>query len=367
MTAASLASLLAKPLFLTMPLLLLLIDGWATAWKLRGREAAALLPEKLPLAAIAATFVGLTIWAQRSIGATELVTATLPERLAHGVVSYWRYLFMQVWPVHLSVFYPYLPTSMGAGAVVLAGLAAVTAACWSLRQRWPAGLFGWLWFCIALVPMAGFVQAGSQGYADRFSLLPSVGLVVVLVFSLPARWAARRRTIAWAGSLAALLLVVLTERRLTLWQSTVPLLEDALQTAPDDYALHNNVALAYLRQGQLRTAASHFRRATELNPQYLPAIQDGYDAYRAVRDLAGAVGLLEGVVQRDPTNAYAQDLLGITLASTGRIAESVSHFRAAVRLDPASAAYQDHLAQAQAATRPAASAPATAPAPASGE
>jgi hypothetical protein len=362
--AAFTASLLAKPLFVSLPLLLLLLD----VWPLKGTRSVESLPfallTKLHLFFLAAGASVVTIFAQHSIGALDLVPVSLSTRLAHAAIAPMRYLYLQFLPVGLSVRYPYdLHPAPGAVALSLLLLAAITAACIALRRSRPHLLVGWLWFLVSLLPMAGILQAGEQAYADRFTLFPSVGLLMMLVYSLPpAAFAAARlgTTLSAAAALAGLLLL-LTLQRLTVWRSSVALLEDALRTAPNAYDLHYNVALAESRERNFPAAARHYQRSMELKPDFAPAFENAVRTFTAARDAAGLLALLQEAVAMDPNNAGKHDLLGRMLASTGHLPDALPHFEAAVRLDPAYPPYRNHLDQARAALGPA-SVPATVPA-----
>jgi tetratricopeptide (TPR) repeat protein len=194
--------------------------------------------------------------------------------------------------------------------------------------------------------MIGILQAGPQAYADRFTLLPSIGLFIMLAWSLPT---ARLKPLLAGTAALALLSIILTLHRLSFWKSTTTLLQDALTTNPNDYSLHYNLALALARAKDYPDAAAHFARAAELNPSYRPSFRQAVTAYRAAGNPAPAIPLLARLLALDPNDPEAHDLLALALTATRRLPEALPHFEAATRLAPDDATYRSHLTQARSA------------------
>ncbi|HVS73628.1 MAG TPA: tetratricopeptide repeat protein [Phycisphaerae bacterium] len=354
-TLAFVASLLAKPMLLMFPFLLLLLDYWPLGRMRSRREASRLVLQKVHLFVIAAIFAGITVFAQREGGALELVPASAAVRVENAAISLVHYLYLDLVPVRLSLIYAYdlHPSVVGVvGAVLL--LLLITAICVWQRRRFPHLLVGWLWFLIAFVPMIGLVQAGAQAYADRFTLLPSVGLFVMLAWSLPAA-SFLKPTLA-GSAVAAALLAGLSLYRLSFWRSSVPLFRDALRTDPDDFALDYNLGLALMREHDFADAARRFARSAELNPDFPKAFSHALLAARA-SPAEVAVPVLRRLVAVSPQNPEAHDMLGLALTVTKHLADALPQFREAARLNPHNAMYAHHVEQAEIAL--ATSAPAT--------
>jgi Flp pilus assembly protein TadD len=342
-TLAFTASLLAKPLLLMFPFLLLLLDYWPLGRFTSPQASSRLVLEKLHLFAIAALVAALTFFAQHEGGATSLIPPSPVIQIANAAIAFLQYLRLDLFPLHLSLLYPYnLHPSLLLAAAAILLLIFFTALTARLRRHYPHLFVGWLWFLLAFVPMIGLVQAGEQAYADRFTLLPSVGLFILLAYSLP--FARRMRLALFTTLLLATLSIGLALHRLSFWRSSALLLQDALRTAPDSYAMHYNLALALMRSGDAPDAAAHFTRAAELNPDFLAALPKALAACRASPP-AIAVPLLFRLVQLNPQSPEAHDLLAATLLATGRPVDALPHAQAATRLAPANPAYRTHLTQ----------------------
>jgi tetratricopeptide (TPR) repeat protein len=341
------ASLLAKPMFLTFPLLLLLLDYWPLHRLRSPAQLPRLVLEKLHLFVIALLFGAITVFGQHEIGALDMTSVPFPARLAHASLSLWDYLYLHIAPFHLSVLYPYdVHPSFFMAAVGFLLLLLIAVACFRQRRQRPHLLAGWLWFLVAFFPMIGILQAGPQAYADRFTLLPSIGLFIMLAWSLPT---ARLKPLLAGTAALALLSIALTLHRLSFWKSTTTLLQDALTTNPNDYSLHYNLALALARAKDYPDAAAHFTRAAELNPSYRPSFLQAVTAYRAAGNPAPAIPLLARLLALDPNDPEAHDLLALALTATRRLPEALPHFEAATRLAPEDATYRSHLSQARSA------------------
>ena len=313
-------SLLAKPMWVTLPFLLLLLDGWPLRRGLR-------IAEKLPLLALSAASSAITIVAQHEGGAMSGSELGLLPRIANALVAYVRYLEKTAWPWPLAVHYPYpdaIPAWQVAGAALL--LAALTAAAVALRRERPWLLVGWLWFLGALVPVIGLVQVGAQSMADRYAYLPHIGLFLALV------WELRPPAAVGAGAVAALSAVTFVQ--LGYWRSHDALFEHAVEVSPDDAIAHGTLSQGLRRDGRLEEALPHAQLAVRLSPlnsrhwNNLGAIE--YDLYReedGIRDVARALEL-------EPGYALAWRNLGQFEVDVGRVDEGVAALLQAQRLAP---------------------------------
>jgi Flp pilus assembly protein TadD len=403
-------ALLAKPMPVTLPLLLLALDWWPLGrWTpLPGVPAPAaaafarLLPparlwrEKAPLLALAAASSVVTLIVQERGGAMQ-VSAGVPlaARAANAAVAYAVYLRKALWPADLAVFYPFPwgglpPFTVAAAAVVLA--AAAVAALRSARRR-PWIAVGAAWYVGTLVPVIGLVQVGEQALADRYTYLPLVGPFVAAAWWLAAVAArGRRATVAAAAAALAVLGVLgaLSARQVRVWHDSVALFSHAVAVTRDNYVAHNNLGTTLLEHGRAAEAIPHFEevvrtfgwsprghqnlgralvavgRPAEAVPHLLRAIEiDPADplprrnlgvALAAAGRQGEAIAAWREAVRLDPRDAAALDLLGVALAKEGRAGEAVPLLESAAALDPASQSIRTHLAiarrQAAAVTRP---------------
>ena len=265
--------LMAKPMVVTLPFVLLLLDVWPLG-RLRldepdwGRRLMRLTAEKLPLLGLSAAASLVTLQYQT----TSLVSLeSLPwrVRLANSAVSYAVYIGKTLLPRHLAVFYPIpleIPAWKAVGAAVL--IAALTAlAAWKVRQA-PWLLVGWLWFLGTLVPVIGLVQVGRQAMADRYTYLPSIGLFLAICWGLPALAASRRWRAALAVSavLALLALTAATRAQVHHWADSVTLYRHALAVTRGNYVANIGLARALASRRDWSGAAEQYRAALALRP-----------------------------------------------------------------------------------------------------
>ena len=371
-------SLLAKPTWVTLPALLLLLDGWPLQrlqgapfidpeppalprWTLRQ-----LLFEKVPLLALSIGSAIVTMIAQDRGGSmTSLEAASFGTRLANASVAYVRYLGKTLWPASLSVYYPWEgvpPAWQVLGSAVL--LAAVTAAALVLVRAKPWLAVGWLWFLGTLVPVIGLVQVGSQSMADRYAYLPIAGLFLAAVWTV-------RLPLRVRVPLAAAVLLVLSA--VTFWQvetwvdqetlfrHAVALdpgngfahgalgdglrikgrldearseAEEAVRLGPGSSRHWNNLGVILLEQRQLPEAQDAFARAVQLDPKYVHALVSLGDLEQRNGDLEAAAREFREAVRLQPDSAAAWSSLAVLCQSRGELDEAGRAFEAAARAEP---------------------------------
>ena len=371
--------LMSKTMLVTLPCVLLLLDYWPLRRLRWGDEPAAaeepsqfpprsvwwLVVEKLPLLALSLIASTWTVVFQSSGGAMwGYRDLTLGQRAANAVVSVPRYLWNIAWPADLSVFYPH-PGSWSAwkiavAATLVAGLSAGAAA---LYRRRPYVTVGWFWFLGMLVPVSGFIQVGLQSMADRYTYLPSIGLLVAIAWWL-SDWLRQRPRLKPAVALAACLAVaamsVATWRQQRHWSDTMALFQQALAVDPDNWLAHNTVGTLHTRAGDAArargdaeaarraydTAAAHLRRSVQLNPDhYLTFHNYGWSLQRLGR-LEEAAEQYRRSMRIRPEFGLSELHLAITLAQLGRMRDSLPHFERAASLLPDDADARSHWGEA---------------------
>jgi len=360
LVAAFALGLMSKPMVVTLPAVLLLLDWWPLG-RLgfpggpgAGAAARRALLEKVPLLALAAGASALTIVAQRAGGAVvALGDLPLGTRAAVAAAAIEHYLATTLWPAGLSVFYPYPqgPPAAGRVAAALLLLAGVTAAAVRWRETRPNLLAGWLAFLGMLVPVLGLVQVGAQAAADRFTYLPRIGLLLMLCWSLPGRRASRAgRALAAAAGLAAVALLVPPARaQIERWGDPVALLEHGAARTPESWRGRLLLGEAYAAAGRLPEAAASYGRALELLPVLAPAEAGlGRVLLREGRPAEAEAHFRRARLAdpRDATTAYG---LGLALAAQDRLAEAIDAYREAAALDPGYLPARGNLALALAA------------------
>jgi len=281
--------LLSKPMLVTVPCILLLVDYWPLnrfgvfdpaaidapeGGRRRWRIAGALLREKIPFFLLSLAVGLLTFFAQRSGGAVNITASEgIVSRIGNVLAGYSGYLVKLVWPRDLTVLYlrpaspPILTVAFGAAILVIFFALAVG----GMRRR-PYIAVGGLWFGIMLLPVSGLVPVGLQSIADRYTYLPAIGLGLAVAWGATdqvtgLRFGGTRRVLLGAVAGAVLIACAgLTRHQLPYWENTETLMNHALQVDPDNYVAHENLAVYYSKRGQTEAARVHRQRACELDP-----------------------------------------------------------------------------------------------------
>ncbi len=330
--------LLAKPMLVTLPFVLLLLDYWPLA-RLSRAGAMRLVREKLPFFALAAVVSVVTYRVQVSAGAVSaLEDHPLPLRLANALITYVAYVRDTIVPTGLAVFYPYpraIPTWQVVGTLVF--LLGTTAGVLRLGRRHPYLAVGWLWYLGTLVPVIGLIKQGDQAMADRFTYLPSIGLFLMLAWTalpLAARPGLRRTGLVCAalGTLAAC--AVLTWRQLGHWATSERLFTHTLAVTADNHLAHLNLGVALHASGDQVAARGHFARALALKPTHPKALVNVGMTLAEQGDRRGAIDHYRRAIAVSPGYASAHFNLGLALADEGRLDEAAAALAKALEAMP---------------------------------
>jgi tetratricopeptide (TPR) repeat protein len=386
--------LMAKPMVVTLPFVLLLLDYWplgrlgteASPNRQTFKKRMKPLWEKAPLFFLSLASCVITFLVQRHGPAVQsLEQVPLANRFANALVSYVQYLKKMIWPRGLAVYYPHpgdaLPPWQIVGAFFLLGCISLIV-CLKARRH-PYLIVGWLWFLGTLVPVIGFVQVGGQAMADRYTYVPLIGLFLAGVWgmnSLAAKWTTRKSVLL---SIAFSVLSVLgysSWRQVARWKNNITLFQHALQVTTDNQLAHNQVGFALSKEGKVEEGIEHFLEALRITPQYVNAhinlgnaykdqgkLEQAAEHYRKVLQfvpnhvtaknnlgillamegkMEASMALFSDVLKIDPENVRAHNNLGIALAKQGKFDEAINHFSEALRVDPTSAFARKNLDQA---------------------
>ena len=343
--------LMSKPMVVTLPFVLLLLDYWPLArWSRQNLWG--LVVEKAPFFLLSAIVSVVTYVVQKNGGMLkELARVSVPlsgaARLENALVAYGRYLGKLIWPVDLCAFYPH-PGHWPAEQVVLAGLLllGISAFVWVVRRRWPYGLMGWLWFLGTLIPVIGLVQAGSQSMADRYSYIPSIGILMVLVWGvhqMTRGWHHQGIILSMAGGALVLACIILTRHQIGYWKDDVSVWRRAVAVTGNNYDAHNRLGRALSSQKRFAEAVREFQEAARLNPGLAEAYCSlGYISSSQGR-VAEAVADYQRALAVRPDYVAVHNSLGELLRQEGRLDEAIDHFRKAVEIEPDSAISQNNL------------------------
>ena len=377
--------LMAKPMLVTLPLVLLVLDVWPLGrlgrtgpagdapGAARTRTWRGLVLEKVPLVALAAVSSAVTFLVQQRGGAVSgLAVIPLARRLANATVACAAYPLKAIWPNGLSAFYPYpasIPAAEVAGAIL--SLIAVSILAARLARSRPYLLAGWLWYLITIAPVIGIVQVGRQAMADRYTYVPLVGLFIAVAWGAcdaMGRWSARRVALPAAAAVIIALYAVSARAQIGWWADSTLLWQHALAVDPGNYfalnslgylsnetgrtdeaaryfsgairfapdypEAHNNLGLTRARQGRLDEAIAEYRKALALNPNLAAANENLGKALASQGRTDEAIRQFRTALGAQPDLASAHSGLGKALASQGRIDDAIAEYREALRLNP---------------------------------
>ena len=369
--AAFALGLLCKSMLVTLPFVLLLLDYWPLGrfpisdfrFPILGR----LVVEKLPFFALAAAACAATYAVQDQTGAVTAAEAfPLDARVGNALVSYCRYLGKFFWPADLAVYYP-LPVHWPVGEVLLAAafLSGVSVFLFMQRNRQPWMLMGWLWFLGTLVPVIGLVQVGRQAMADRYLYIPSIGLLILVIWSADSLCQSWRPATAatlnpqpstlnrvglWALSVAGAAALVgcciLTRQQLAYWKSSETLWQRAIAVTKNNAIALANLGHACFVQGRVDEAIVHCQESVRLDPELVIGhVNLGVALLKRGR-LDEAVSEQQAALKLQPDNEDAHYNLGLALLRKGQRDEAISELQEAVRLKPTDTDAQRDLTKA---------------------
>jgi Flp pilus assembly protein TadD len=363
--------LLSKPMLVTLPFVMLLLDFWPLERMPNLSKTQKLILEKWPFFGLTVTFCVITWAAQKSAGATTATAHSPGFQVANALVSYIEYIGRTFWPAKLAVIYPFSPISIGLAAGAGIVLLVISISFLLAAKQKPYLLMGWLWYLGTLVPVIGLVQVGDQSSADRYTYIPIIGLFIIFVWGAAetmARWRFPKQTAGLAGAVILLACAVDTAYQLQFWRNGVTLFDRALavttdnalaqndyatalaaagdvhdafphyaeaaRLAPNDAVMQNNYGVALMRDGQTNAAIAQYEQAIRLQTNY----PDAYSNLGTVLATEGhfdeAIALLNHAVSLQPDNVDLHDNLAAALLMQGKPDDAVAQYREAIRLNP---------------------------------
>jgi tetratricopeptide (TPR) repeat protein len=378
--------LMCKPMLVTLPLVLLLLDYWplgrlsrlhsVPAWQAGVKcqvsgadspvpphvsrftfhvsrlvpEMSHLLLEKLPLLGLAVASCAVTIFAQKAL-IQSFEKLSLPLRMGNASISCVAYLGQMFWPSRLAIFYPFAAGGVGVLEVVLSVvlLAGISTGVFLLRRRCPCFLTGWLWYLIMLMPVIGIVQVGIQARADRYTYLPQIGLYLMLTWAavdLCAGWR-HRRVVLGGGSVIILTALIICARTQTAyWRNSESLWTHTLACTSDNYTAHNILGNALLQKGKADEAIAHYQTALQIKPDYVEAYNNLGNALLQKGRVDEAIAHFQMALQIKPDYVVTSYNLGNALLQNGKVDEAMVQFQTALQIKPDYAEAHNNLGNA---------------------
>lgn len=339
--------LMSKPMLVTVPIVLLLIDWWPLQRFINGKSISALIIEKIPLFILSMASAVVTLIAQRqSVGSTNQLPISL--RIGNAIVSYLIYLWKTVWPTNLAPFYPHPETAipLWITATSAALLMAITGVALVLRKRYPYVLTGWLWYVVMLVPVIGVIQVGWQARADRYTYLSEIGIYLAVTWAtidFVASWRHRRTLLSALATAVILLLASLARIQTSYWKDNETLWTHTIAVTQDNDVAQNNLGTVLFQHGQLDAALSHFELATRVRSGNAAAQDNLARVLRRKGRIAEAIAHCRKALDIEPDKIETRDMLGTMLFQQGDVEAAIAEWREVLKRQPDSYA-QNSLA-----------------------
>ncbi len=332
--------LMSKPMLVTLPFVLLILDYWPLKRFMSDKPVAGrLVLEKAPFFILSIISCIITYFAQQSGDAVgSLVHYPLIIRIENSLVSYMAYIIKMVWPFNLALLYPF-PVSQPWWKVAGAFLSLIFMCLLvfkSIKQR-PYLVAGWLWYLGTLVPVIGLVQVGSQAMADRYTYVPIIGLFIIIAWGTPelvSRLRNRKKVLAVTTVSLLLIITSVTILQLRHWAGSTAIFEHTINTTDNNCVMHYSLGNTLSDLGRLKEAMANYAEALRINPDY-------EEAYNNMGIILAKLGKLDDAIlhysrklQEDPDNAKAHYNLGLAFARQNRLDEASIHFSQVLRISP---------------------------------
>jgi cytochrome c-type biogenesis protein CcmH/NrfG len=352
--------LMSKPMLVTLPFVLLLLDYWplrrlkfvqessrneilekTTAKK---SEVLWLILEKVPLFLLTIGLSIVTVHLQKITGAVNAMDMfSLQTRVTNAVVSYLEYLGKMVWPSGLSILYPHPGNTLPLWQGILCGMALVGITIISIRliKKAPYFAVGWFWYLGTLVPVIGIVQVGAQAMADRFTYIPLIGIFIIVAWGVPeliSKWRHKEKVLSVSAGIIIFTLLITTWKQASHWKNSITVFKHAIRVTDKKYPtlsrIHNNLGIVLYAEGKKQEAISHYKMAIKTNSAHAKAYYNLGIALTAERKNEEAISWYKKAIRLNPNFTNAHYNLGIILLQIGVLQEAVYHFRETVRLRP---------------------------------
>ena len=355
--AAFALGLMAKPMLVTLPCVLLLLDYWPLRRTKPTQSAGnnspeghgplgtgnrkalfSLVLEKIPFFILAAASATATFIAQKgAIQPVELLS--LKARITNSLVSYASYIAKMFWPKGLAVFYPHLGDTLPIWQIAVAFVVLSCASAWVIlcgrRRRYL--IVGWLWYIGTLVPVIGVIQTGAQAMADRYTYIPLTGLLIIIAWYVPdlaSQYRYRRIIIFFLAFVWCVALMTCSYIQVGYWRSSIMLFKRALSVTSNNLVAHNNLGTALAKEGNVEQAIDHFKAALRIEPNDIDARSNLAENLAEQGRLDEAMQHYSKLVHLDPRRAETYNSLGLVMAEQGYLEKAIVVYRSGLESNP---------------------------------
>jgi len=353
--------LMAKPMLVTLPFVLLLLDYWpldrlAAPWAVktaaipdRRRILYRVIIEKIPFFALAAVSSVITFIVQKGSGAVPDINAlSLQSRVANAFLSYAKYIDKMFWPQDLAVFYPLDARTIQSWQMVPCALLMIVVSVLAIRfGRKQKYLFvGWFWFVGTFIPVIGLVQVGAQAYADRYTYIPYIGLFIIIAWGLPellSKWPQRKIALGISMVIVLTTLGICAHRQVSYWNNSAALFSHAIEVTQNNYLAYNNLGIAYGSLGRHQDAIETYKQAIRIKPDFVEAHYNLGVAYGKLGREQDEIEAYKQAIRIKPDYADAHYNLGIAYGELSRYQDAVEAYKQAIRIKPDYAEAQSNL------------------------
>ena len=341
---AFVCGLMSKPMLVTVPVILLLLDYWPLR---RSERLMWLVLEKLPLFGLSIASSIITLLVQRPT-ISSLAGLPLRTRIPNAIVSVALYLWQLIWPTKLAVFYPYPQVPYNAWLVIgcAAGIVVMTVATILLRKHSPYLLVGWLWYLVMLVPVLGIVQVGLQSHADRYTYLPLIGVFIAgtwLTVDLTRHLSYQRFVVSAGGVVVMLLLTACSYQQVGYWRDSISLWNRALSVTANNDVAHLCLAEALLQRGKLHEAIAHSQAAIDIRPENAGAL-GRIPVVLTDKQTQAAIELWETRLKANDNDTAAHNSLGVVLIQSGDPRGAIKQWEQTLAIKPDDGNAENNLA-----------------------
>ncbi|MFA5293260.1 MAG: tetratricopeptide repeat protein [Phycisphaerae bacterium] len=340
--------LMSKPMLVTLPFVLLLLDYWPLE-RFQRRIPYRLIVEKIPLFFLSAVSSVVTFFVQWGSGAlSPFIVTPLKFRVSNAVISYVGYIGKMIWPDRLAVFYPHLGQNLSILYIVMSAafLLAVTIVILRFAKKRRYLVTGWFWYIGTLVPVIGFVQVGSQAMADRYSYITLTGLFIIIAWGIPdllAKWRYKKIVLTLSAILVISAVSICSYFQLRCWQNSLTLFQHALDVTEDNHIAHLHIAKYMCDEGKPDEGIREYKKYLRMRPDDADVISDlGAVLCRQGR-LDEGISEYKKYLRIKPDNSNVLNDIGVALSRQGKLDEAVEYFNQSLRVKPDFAAAHANL------------------------